>query len=74
MAQSRIVLWTEGEAGPRFPLDEREIGGAGGVVRNVACRDEAERIAAARDAYVLVVSQVQIREPLFAGRLLAGAK
>jgi len=67
MAQSRIVLWTEGEAGPRFPLDEREIGGAGGVVRNVACRDEAERIAAARDAYVLVVSQVQIREPLFAG-------
>ncbi len=67
MDHSRIVLWTEGEAGPRFPLDERGIAGAGGVIRKVACRDEAERIAAARDAYVLVVSHVQIREPLFAG-------
>jgi D-3-phosphoglycerate dehydrogenase len=66
MDRSRIVLWTEGEAGPRFPLDERGIAGAGGVIRKIACRDEAERIAAARDAYVLVVSHVQIREPLFA--------
>jgi D-3-phosphoglycerate dehydrogenase len=67
MDHSRIVLWTEGEAGPRFPLDERGIAAAGGVTRKVACRDEAARIAAARDAYVLVVSHVQIREPLFAG-------
>jgi len=67
MENARIVLWTEGEAGPRFPLDERGIGAAGGVIRKVACRDEADRIAAVREAYVLVVSHAQIGEPLFAG-------
>lgn len=66
MGNARVVMWTEGETGPRFGLDEQGIAAAGGVLRSVACRDEAERIAAARDAYVLVVSQAQIREPLFA--------
>jgi D-3-phosphoglycerate dehydrogenase len=60
-------MWTEGETGPRFALDQAAIAAAGGVLRNVACRDEADRIAAARDAYVLVVSQAQIGEPVFAG-------
>jgi D-3-phosphoglycerate dehydrogenase / 2-oxoglutarate reductase len=60
-------MWTEGETGPRFGLDQAGIAGAGGVIRNIACRDDADRIAAARDAYVLVVSQAQIGEPIFAG-------
>jgi D-3-phosphoglycerate dehydrogenase len=66
MGNARLVLWTEGETGPRFGLDEQGIAAAGGVLRSVACRDDAERIAAARDAYVLVVSQAQIGEALFA--------
>lgn len=66
MEKDRIVLWTEGAVGPRFALDERGIAAAGGVTRKVACRDEGERIAAAREAYVLVVSHAQIAEPLFA--------
>ncbi len=66
MANARVVMWTEGETGPRFALDETEIAAAGGVIRNVACRDDAERIAAARDAYVLVAAHVQVTEPLFA--------
>ena len=60
-------MWTEGETGPRFSLDHAAISGAGGVIRNIACRTEADRIAASRDAYVLVVSQAQIGEPIFAG-------
>ena len=60
-------MWTEGETGPRFGLDQASIVGAGGVLRNVACRDEAARIAVARDAYVLVVSQARIGEAIFAG-------
>ncbi len=60
MADSQVVLWTEGEGGPRFPLDERGITAAGGVIRSVLCRDTAERIAAARDARVLLVSQAAI--------------
>jgi D-3-phosphoglycerate dehydrogenase / 2-oxoglutarate reductase len=59
---ARVVLWTEGEAGPRFGLDEPGIAAAGGLIRRVACRDEAERIVAARDAYVLVVAHAQIGE------------
>lgn len=60
MAEPQVVLWTEGAAGPRFPLDERGIAAAGGVIRTVGCRDAAERIAAARDASVMVVSQAAI--------------
>ena len=60
-------MWTESETGPRFALDRPGIAAAGGVIRNVACRDEADRVAAARDAYVLVVSQAQIGEAVFAG-------
>ena len=60
-------MWTEGETGPRFGLDQAGIAGAGGVIRNVACRDDVDRLAAARDAYVLVVSQAQIGEAIFAG-------
>jgi D-3-phosphoglycerate dehydrogenase / 2-oxoglutarate reductase len=60
-------MWTEGETGPRFGLDQGGIAGAGGVIRNVACRDDVDRLAAARDAYVLVVSQAQIGEAIFAG-------
>ncbi len=65
MGNARVVMWTESETGPRFGLDEQGIAAAGGVLRTVACRDEAERIAAARAAYVLVVAHAQIREPLF---------
>jgi len=60
-------MWTEGETGPRFALDQAAIAAAGGVMRNVACRDEAGRIAAARDAYVLVVAQAPMGESIFAG-------
>jgi D-3-phosphoglycerate dehydrogenase / 2-oxoglutarate reductase len=64
MADRQVVLWTEGEAGPRFPLDERGIAAAGGMVRSVECRDDAERAGAARDARVLIVSQARIAETL----------
>lgn len=60
-------MFTESETGPRFPLDLNRISAAGGVVRNVACRDDAARIAAARDAYVLVVGQAAMGESIFAG-------
>ena len=66
MRNARVVMWTEGEAGPRFSLDEQAIAAAGGVIRRGDCRDEAERIAAAGEAYVLVVSQAQIPEALCA--------
>lgn len=66
MGDGQVVMWTEGEAGPRFPLDEGGIAAAGGVIRAVACRDDAERIAAARDARVLIVSQARISEELCA--------
>lgn len=56
MADPQVVLWTESEDGPRIPLDERGIAAAGGVIRSVHCRDMAERIAAARDARVIVVA------------------
>lgn len=59
-------MWTESETGPRFPLDRAGIAAAGGVIWSAACRDDADRVAAARDAYVLVVSQAQIGEPIFA--------
>src|SRR5206468_12303910 len=65
-AIARVVVWTEGETGPRFPLDEQGIAAAGGVIRRIACRDEAERIAAARGAYVLLVAHAQITDALFA--------
>ena len=67
MKSARVVMWTEGETGPRFPLDEQGISQAGGVIRRVACRNEAERIAAAGDAYALIVAHAQITEALFAG-------
>lgn len=60
-------MWTEGETGPRFSLDHAAVSAAGGVIRNIACRTEADRIAASRAAYVLVVSQAKIGEPIFAG-------
>ncbi len=60
MADAHVVLWTESESGPRFPLDAQGIAAAGGTIRTVACRDTSERIAAARDASVLVVSQAAI--------------
>jgi D-3-phosphoglycerate dehydrogenase len=66
MADPQLVVWTEGEAGPRFPLDGGAITAAGGAVRNAACRDTGERIAASRNARVLVVSQARIPGELFA--------
>ena len=66
MGTMKVVMWTEGETGPRFPLDERGIAAAAGTIRRVACRDEADRIAAAREAYALVVSHAQIPEALCA--------
>lgn len=73
MGDARVVLWTEGEAGPRFPLDAEGIAAAGGAVRAVACRSTEERIAAARDACVLVVSQAEVPAALCeAARRLVG--
>jgi len=66
MAKGRIVLYTEGEAGPRFPLDAEGIAAAGGVIRAAACRNDAERIAASRDAWVLIVRHARIPEALCA--------
>jgi D-3-phosphoglycerate dehydrogenase len=66
MADRQVVLWTESDDGPRFPLDERGITAAGGVIRSVNCRDAADRIAAARDARVMIVSTATIPEELFA--------
>lgn len=60
MPDPQVVLWTESDSGPRFPLDVQGISAAGGAIRSVACRDTAERITAARDASVLVVSQAAI--------------
>ena len=60
MADPQVVLWTESGSGPRFPLDVAGISAAGGTLRSVPCRDTAERITAARDASVLVVSQAAI--------------
>ncbi len=65
MGSAQVVLWTEGETGPRFPLDTASIAEAGGVLRLVACRDTRERIEAARDARVLVVSHAAVPEELF---------
>ncbi len=64
MADPQVVLWTESDSGPRFPLDARGIAAAGGVIRSTACRDTAQRIAAARDARVIVVSHAAIPEEL----------
>ena len=67
MENARVLMWTEGEAGPRFPLDEQAIAAAGGTIHRVACRNEAERVAAARGAYVLIVAHAQITDAVFAG-------
>lgn len=69
MTDRQVVLWTESESGPRVPLDERGIAAAGGVIRSVACRDTAERIAAARDASVMIVSHASVPEALCAAAL-----
>ena len=66
MENARVVMWTEGEAGPRFPIDEQAIAAAGGIIRRVGCRNEAERAAAAREAYVLIVAHAQITDAVFA--------
>jgi D-3-phosphoglycerate dehydrogenase len=66
MSEGRIVIWTEGETGPRFGLDEPAIRAAGGTLRNVACQDDAERAAAAKDAAVMVTAHAEAGEPLFA--------
>lgn len=67
MGDGQVVLWTEGDAGPRFPLDDRGITAVGGVIRSVTSRTDAERIIASREARVLVVSQAWIPEELCAG-------
>ncbi|HXX37342.1 MAG TPA: C-terminal binding protein [bacterium] len=67
MAETRLVLWTEGESGPRFRLDTKEIEAAGGVFRSVSCRSEADLVAAAREARVLVVSAARITDTVLAG-------
>jgi len=67
VADARLVLWTEGDSGPRFHIDTEGIAAAGGVFRSVGCRTDAERAAAARDACVLVVSVAAITDALLAG-------
>ena len=67
MAEPQLVLWTESDNGPRFGIDTDGIAAAGGAFRSVRCRDEAERIAAARDARVMVVSAAAITDAVYAG-------
>ncbi len=62
---SQIVLWMEGEQGPRFAVDTAGITGAGGVTRFVACRTDAERFEAVADARILVAAHVKITEDLY---------
>jgi D-3-phosphoglycerate dehydrogenase len=64
MPEARVVLWTESETGPRFPLDVEGIAAAGGVIRSVACRSAGDRIAAARDAAVMIVSVADVTAAL----------
>jgi D-3-phosphoglycerate dehydrogenase len=69
----QVVLWTEGERGPRFPLDEAAITAAGGMLRYVLCRTDAERAEAVADARILVAAHAKVDEALFrAGTRLAG--
>jgi D-3-phosphoglycerate dehydrogenase len=67
MAEAQLVLWTESGSGPRFGLDQDGIASAGGMFRAVGCGDEAERIAAAKDARVMVVSAAAITDAMCAG-------
>ncbi len=67
MAKARLVLWTESEQGPRFAIDTEAIAAAGGAFRSVACRSEADRVAAVREARVLVVGAAAITDAVFAG-------
>lgn len=70
---AQIVLWMEGERGPRFPLDTAGIEGAGGVTRFVTCRTDADRLEALADARILVAAHVKITEDLYrAAPRLAG--
>ncbi len=52
----RLVLYTEGEAGPICGIDDEIIRQAGGTLRCVKASDEAERLRMAQPAEVLVVS------------------
>jgi len=67
MSAPLVVLWSEGEKGPRFPLDAPAITAAGGILRYVSCRTEEERIAAARDAHVMVAGGAPITDAFCAG-------
>jgi D-3-phosphoglycerate dehydrogenase len=68
----QVVLWTEGERGPRFPLDAEAIRAAGGVPRFVLCRTDAERQEAVAGARILVAAHIKITEDLYrAGARLA---
>jgi len=69
----QVVLWLEGEKGPRFGLDTAGIEEAGGVTRFVACRTDAERAEAVADARILVAAHIKVTEDLFrAAPRLAG--
>lgn len=69
----QVVLWMEGERGPRFPLDAEAIRAAGGVTRFVQCRTDAERLEAVSGARILVAAHIKITEDLYrAGPRLAG--
>jgi D-3-phosphoglycerate dehydrogenase / 2-oxoglutarate reductase len=70
----QIVLWMEGEQGPRFSLDTGAIRAAGGATRFALCRTDAERLQAVAGARILVAAHVKLTEDLFrAGTRLAGA-
>lgn len=71
--QAQVVLWMEGERGPRFPLDAAAIQAAGGATRFVAGRTDAERLDAVAGARLLIAAHVKITEELLgAGSQLAG--
>jgi D-3-phosphoglycerate dehydrogenase / 2-oxoglutarate reductase len=56
----RLVVFTEGAGGPAYGLDEEMIRGAGGTLRCTAASSQAERIAMARLAEVMVVGTAPI--------------
>lgn len=59
-ATARLVLFTEREEGPVCGLDEKTIHTAGGILQYAKAHDQADRIAMARSAEVLIVSSAPI--------------
>jgi len=63
----RLVLFTEGPAGPAYGLNEEIIRGAGGTVRFANATNQAERAEMARSAEVVVVSSAAMTRDFLSG-------